>query len=190
MKKPAIRYIRSPTFISNFHLVPSPAIFTKKKKNNSHRFHTPVLKQNTLHPPIHPPFSFLSFSFSFSLFFHLTNQTTRSNLPSPFLTIFSFFKAALGGQGASKTSFNSSNVRPLVSTPMKYHMIPTTKKNNQLTKKNVCVGRRRRTISKIQRDKNQIIFPRDGFECDGGDVGVVEICRVVHYDVLANRVLC
>lgn len=42
----------------------------------------------------------------------------------------------------------------------------------------------RRTISKIQRDKNQIIFPRDGFECDGGDVGVVEICRVVHYDVL------
>lgn len=47
-----------------------------------------------------------------------------------------------------------------------------------------CVGRRKRTISKIQRDKNQIIFPRDGFECDGGDVGVVEICRVVHYDVL------
>lgn len=42
----------------------------------------------------------------------------------------------------------------------------------------------KRTISKIQRDKNQIIFPRDGFECDGGDVGVVEICRVVHYDVL------
>lgn len=42
----------------------------------------------------------------------------------------------------------------------------------------------KRTISKIQRDKNQIIFPRDGFECDGRDVGVVEICRVVHYDVL------
>lgn len=42
----------------------------------------------------------------------------------------------------------------------------------------------KRTISKIQRDKNQIIFPRDGFECDGGDVGVVEVCRVVHYDVL------
>lgn len=48
----------------------------------------------------------------------------------------------------------------------------------------ICLGCTRRTISKIQRDKNQIIFPRDGFECDGGDVGVVEICRVVHYDVL------
>lgn len=48
----------------------------------------------------------------------------------------------------------------------------------------------KRTISKIQRDKNQIIFPRDGFECDGRDVGVVEVCRVVHYDVLANRVWC
>lgn len=48
----------------------------------------------------------------------------------------------------------------------------------------ICWGCTRRTISKIQRDKNQIIFPRDGFECDGGDVGVVEICRVVHYDVL------
>lgn len=42
----------------------------------------------------------------------------------------------------------------------------------------------KRTISKIQRDKNQIIFPRDGFERDGRDVGVVEIGRVVHYDVL------
>lgn len=50
----------------------------------------------------------------------------------------------------------------------------------------MCNGKR--TISKIQRDKNQIIFPRDGFECDGRDVGVVEICRVVHYDVLF--VLC
>lgn len=70
-------------------------------------------------------------------------------------------------------------------------MIPTTKKKNQ---QNVPKGGRdvwdvwdvyvKRTISKIQRDKNQIIFPRDGFECDGGDVGVVEICRVVHYDVL------
>jgi len=48
----------------------------------------------------------------------------------------------------------------------------------------ICEGCTRRTISKIQRDKNQIIFPRDGFECDGRDVGVVEICRVVHYDVL------
>lgn len=82
-------------------------------------------------------------------------------------------------------------------------MIPITNKKKELTKKlksinrkNVCVEKggmfgmfgmciqRKRTISKIQRDKNQIIFPRDGFECDGGDVGVVEICRVVHYDVL------
>lgn len=90
-------------------------------------------------------------------------------------------------------------------------MIPITTKKKELTKrktqsinkKNVCVERDvyvwdvwdvwdvyvrdvyvKRTISKIQRDKNQIIFPRDGFECDGGDVGVVEICRVVHYDVL------
>lgn len=130
-KKPAIGYFRSPTFISNFHLVPSPAIFTKKKEKQFTSIPYPRLEAK--HASSTHLFSFLSFFFSFflSLSFYPTNQTTRSNLPSPFLTIFSFFKAALGGQGASKTSFNSSNVRPLVSTPMKYHMIPITTKTKK-----------------------------------------------------------
>lgn len=82
VKKPAIgRYIRSPTFISNFHLCSMSSNLYKKKKKQFTSF--PLRRLEAKHASSTHLFSFLFFSFFFFLSLSLFLFISQIKQPDP-----------------------------------------------------------------------------------------------------------